>query len=109
MGSTRREFVRLAAGAAAVPGLRQLAAQTDQPASETAVSRSDLEFRSPLLRVQMAANQPGFLALTLDSLGKSKLDDNVMLPLDKPAPTWKASRENQTITYALADADNAPV
>ena len=109
MGSTRREFVRLAAGAAAVPGLRQLAAQTDQPASETAASRSDLEFRSPLLRVQMAANQPGFLALTVDSLGKSKLDGNVMLPLDKPAPTWKASRENQTITYALADAEDAPV
>src|ERR1017187_8406516 len=109
MGSTRREFVKLAAGAAVVPGLPQLAAQRDRAGSEATRSSPDLEFRSPLFRVQMATDQPGFVEFTVDSLAKNKLDGNVMLPLSKPAATWKASRENQTITYALAEAADAPV
>ena len=65
MGSTRREFVKRMAGAAAIPGLPQLAAQIDRVGFETARSSPELEFRSSLLHVQMAADQPGFLALTL--------------------------------------------
>ena len=97
------------AGAAAVPGLPLLSAQSDHAGSEADRSSPDLKFRSPLIRVQMAADQPGLVAFTVDSLGKNKLDGNVMLPLSKPAATWKASRENQAITYALAEAGDAPV
>jgi hypothetical protein len=97
------------AGAAAFPGLPLLAAQSDTARPETAATGPDLEFRSSTLQVQTAPDQPGFLAFTVDSLGKNKLDGNVMLPLPKPASTYKASRENQTIKYALAEAEDTPV
>ncbi len=109
MGSTRREFVKLAVSASAIPSLPLLVAQTGQAASEMAAARPDLEFSSPLLHVKMAADQPGFLALTLDSLGKDKLDGNVMLPLSKSSATWMASRKDQTIAYALAETGDAPL
>jgi hypothetical protein len=109
MGPTRREFVELIAGAAVSRGLPQLAAQSDRAASETAESPPDLEFRSSVFRVQMATDQPGFLAFTIDSLGKNKLDGNMMLPLVKPTQGYKVSRENQAIKYRLAETDDSPV
>ena len=93
MGSTRREFVKLMAGAAVVPSVPRLAAETGQADSEGAGGATDLEFHSAMFRVQMAADQPGFIALAVDSLGKNKLDGNVMLPLAKSTVSYKVSRE----------------
>ncbi len=108
MGSTRREFVKLMAGAAAVPGLPRLAAETGQAGSEGTGNAMDLEFQSAMFRVQMAADQPGFIALAVDSLGKNKVDGNVMLPLAKSTVGYKVSRENRTIKYSLAEAEDGP-
>ena len=41
-----------------------------------------LKYKSAYLRVEMAADQPAFAALTVDSLGKNKLGSN---PLRAPA------------------------
>ena len=109
MGSTRREFVKLMAGAAAVPGLPRLAAETGQAGSEGTGNATDLEFHSAMFRVQMAADQPGFIALAVDSLGEHKVDGNMMLPLAKSTVRYKVSRENRTINYSLAEAEDSPV
>jgi hypothetical protein len=108
MGSTRREFVQWMTAAAVSPALAHASAQSAGQ-SETAASRPELEFRSTTLRVQMTPDQPGFLSLTIDSLATDKLDGNVMLPLPPPPTPYKASRENKTIHYALAEAADAPL
>ena len=59
----------------------------------------DLEYRSPFLRVDMAADQPAFRTFAVDSLGKNKLDVNVMLPLAAAGSHYEASRNGQTIGY----------
>src|SRR5271165_368068 len=94
MGSTRRKFVQLMAGAAIVPSLPRLTAEIVQAGSAVTGSGMDLEFHSAKYRVQMAADQPGFIALAVDSLGKSKLDGNAMLPLAKSTVGYMVSREN---------------
>lgn len=109
MGSTRREFVKLMAGGAMVSSLPRLAAQSAQAETEETGSGMDLAFRSSRLSAQMAPDQPGFIALAVDSLGKNKLDGNVMLPLAKSAIGYKVSRENHAIRYFLAEADDSPV
>ena len=43
-----------------------------------------LQYRSPFMRVELAPDQPAFVALTVDSLGKHKLSAN---PLRPPAKT----------------------
>ena len=109
MGSTRREFVKLMAGAAVVPGVHRLAAETGRADSEITDSVMDFEFHSALFRVQMAVDQPGFIALAIDSLGKNKLDGNVMLPLAKSAVAYKVAREDRVVKYSLAEAEDRPV
>ena len=59
----------------------------------------DLTYRSPFFRVEMAPDQPNFRTLAVDSLGKSKLDVNVMLPLATNEPAFQALRNGQTIEY----------
>jgi Bacterial alpha-L-rhamnosidase 6 hairpin glycosidase domain len=109
MGSTRREFVKLMTGAAVAPSLSRVTAETGQTSSDAPDSRMDLEFLSAWLRVQMAADQPGFIALAVDSLGKNKLDENVMLPLAQSTTRYRVTRENRTIRYSLAEAEDSPV
>jgi hypothetical protein len=109
MGSTRREFVKLAAAVAAGSTIHRLGAETKQANDAAAGRGSNLEFRSTMLRVEMAVDQPGFVAFAVDSLGTKKLDGNMMLPLAKPSRTYKVSRNNQTIAYALAEAEDSPV
>lgn len=109
MGSTRRKFLKLMAGAAASPSVVRLAAETGRGGFEAPGSDPNLEFRSAILHVQMASDQPGFIALAVDSLGKNKLDQNMMLPLLKPALNYTVSRENQTVKYWAAESEGNPV
>jgi alpha-L-rhamnosidase-like protein len=68
----------------------------------------DLEYGSNFLRVQMAADQPNFQSFSVDSLGKSKLGLNVMLPLAEPGRKYKVSRDGNTIEYRVAGAGGKP-
>jgi hypothetical protein len=65
----------------------------------TSVSAQDLNYRSSFFRVEMAADQPNFRSLAVDSLGKNKLGVNVMLPLVPEPARYEASRHGQTIEY----------
>ena len=73
----------------------------------TAANAQDLEYRSPFFQVEMAADQPNFRSLAVDSLGKNKLDVNVMLPLAANQSRYEASRNGQTIEYRQA-GESAP-
>ena len=66
----------------------------------------DLQYASRFLRVQMAADQPNFKSFSVDSLGKSKLALNVMLPLAEPGRKYAVSRDINTIEYRVAGAKN---
>ena len=59
----------------------------------------DLRFHSAFFRVELAAGQPNFKTLAVDSLGKNKLDLNAMLPLAAPATAHRVSRTGQTVEY----------
>src|ERR1017187_4257110 len=108
MGSTRREFVKLAATVAASASLTPLGAETMR-AAESGASLPNLEFSTAVYRVTMAADQPGFAAFAVDSLGTKKLYENMMLPIAKPSRNYSVSREKQTITYGLAGIEDSPV
>src|SRR2546426_3606605 len=65
-----------------------------------------LTYQSAFLRLELAKDQPAFVALAVDSLGKAKLSVN---PLLKPAAAlspFKASRKGQSVEYR---ADGAPL
>ena len=100
MGPNRREFVKLVVAAAAAPGSQRLGAQTR---AESGGSIPNLGFRTAMYRVEMATDQPGFVAFAVDSLGTGKLDENMMLPLAKSSQSYKVSRTGQTISYQVAD------
>ena len=68
----------------------------------------DLQYGSSFLRVQMAADQPNFQSFSVDSLGKSKLGLNVMLPLAEPRRKYKVSRDGNTIEYRVTGAAEEP-
>ena len=106
MGSTRREFVKLAAAVTVAPALQRLGAQTR---TESGGSLPNLGFRTAMYRVEMAADQPGFAAFAVDSLGTEKLDENMMLPLAKASQSYKVYREHQAINYSLAEKEDSPV
>ncbi len=65
-------------------------------------SGQDLSYASPFFRVTLAPSQPGFSELALDSLGKAKLDLNVMLPLGAPPSQYTATREGSRVEYRAA-------
>ena len=108
MRPTRREFVKLATAVAAATGYPLVAAETDQLGSALSRRSQDLEYESAFFRVQMAADQPGFHAFAVDSLGKNKLDGNMMLPLSPREQRYEVSRKNQSIEYRLAGTDDRP-
>lgn len=72
-----------------------------------AVAAQDLTYGSRFLRVEMAADQPNFRSFAVDSLGKKKLDVNVMLPLMANRSHYEVSRTGQTIEYRLAGESTA--
>jgi hypothetical protein len=68
----------------------------------------NLQYGSSFLRVQMAADQPNFKSLSVDSLGKGKLDLNVMLPLAEPGRKYEVSHNGDTTEYRVAGASEEP-
>ena len=106
MGTTRRNFVKLAVGALATcEGLPLLAEQAGQSPEQ---ALPDLTYRSRYLRVQLAPTQPNFLAFSVDSLGQNKLDGNVMLPLPASNSHYHVSRTKDVIEYRRDPSDPAP-
>ncbi len=67
-----------------------------------------LQYGSRFLGVQMAADQPNFQSLAVDSLGKSKLSLNVMLPLVEPGRKYEVSHNGNAIEYRFAGASDEP-
>ncbi len=62
-------------------------------------SAQDLQYGSSFLRVQMAVDQPNFKSFSVDSLGKSKLGLNVMLPLAEPGRKYEVSHNGNSFEY----------
>jgi hypothetical protein len=67
----------------------------------------DLHYGSGFLSVTMAADQPNFTMLSVDSLGKGKLSVNAMLPLTGTAH-YTATRNGDAIEYRVPGAEGAP-
>ncbi|MGA7413468.1 MAG: hypothetical protein WBW33_23545 [Bryobacteraceae bacterium] len=72
-------------------------------------SGQDMSYSSPFFRVQMAAGQPGFTNFAVDSLGKAKLDLNVMLPLGAPPSQYAATRVGARVEYRTAGGQGPAV
>jgi hypothetical protein len=58
-----------------------------------------LKFESPYLRAELAAGQPAFTWLSVDSLGKSKLAVNPLWPPAAPARPYRVRRRGQVAEY----------
>jgi len=65
----------------------------------TAACAQDLHYQSPFFRVEMAPDQPNFVSLAVDSLGKNKLQGNVMLPLAPDRAQYAIKRDGDTAEY----------
>src|SRR5579862_6146502 len=63
-----------------------------------------LQFQSSFLRVELAPNQPAFKVLSIDSLGKKKLEKNPLRPPAVPTKTYELRRAGQRFEYRPADA-----
>lgn len=96
MNGTRREFLKLGAGAASLAGTSLKAMCSGGAVS---AGNSDLEFRSSFFHVQMATDQPNFAVFDVDSLGKEKTNGNLVLPLEGTNGQFVASREGQSVKY----------
>ena len=68
----------------------------------------ELSHRSSFLRVTMAADQPNLSQLAVDSLGKNKLDQNLMLSSIAAASGYQVTRTGQTVEYRVAGSEGAP-
>jgi len=73
------ELIRSTTGARTLVARLLLAVAMAAPALHA--DAQDLQYRSGFLSVTMAADQPNFTMLSVDSLGKGKLSVNAMLPL----------------------------
>jgi hypothetical protein len=76
-------------------------------ASAALAEAGDLSFRTPYYLVTLAANQPTFTELAVDSLGKAKLAVNVMLPLAENAQNYRAVRSGQRVEYRRQGSNSA--
>ncbi len=68
----------------------------------------ELHHRSPHLRIVLAADQPNLTQLAVDSLGKNKLDHNLMLPAPNRAARYEVSRKGDTVEYRADGSGDAP-
>jgi hypothetical protein len=59
------------------------------------------------MRVEFAPDQPAFLALTVDSLGKGKLSSNPLTPPGKTETEYQVHRTGTTVEYRSAAASPA--
>jgi hypothetical protein len=76
-------------------------------ASVAAQPGKPVQYQSAFMRVELAVDQPAFVALTLDSLGKGKVHLN---PLRPPAPAvaaYQARQVGSTFEYRPAAASSA--
>jgi hypothetical protein len=56
------------------------------------------QYQSAFLRVELAPDQPAFVALAVDSLGKNKLSENALRPPARPG-TYELHRVGSTFEY----------
>jgi hypothetical protein len=70
-----------------------------------------LQYQSPFMRVELAPDQPAFVALTVDSLGKNKLSANPLRPPAKAETRYQARQLGTTFEYlpAATLAETAPL
>jgi hypothetical protein len=66
-----------------------------------------LQYQSAYMRVEMAADQPAFVALTVDSLGKNKLSSNPLRPPAKAETTYQVRRVGAVFEYRPSGASAA--
>ncbi len=66
-----------------------------------------LQYQSTFMRVEMAPDQPAFAALSVDSLGKSKLDANPLRLPDKAEMVFPVRRVGTTFEYRPSGASSA--
>ena len=68
------------------------------------------EFQSSFLRVELASNQPAFSVLSVDSLGKKKLEKNPLRPPAAPSNAYEVRRVGQRYEYRPAGSpESTPV
>ena len=58
-----------------------------------------LQYQSAFMRVELAQDQPAFVALTVDSLGKNKLRLSALRPPARPEGTYELHRAGSTFEY----------
>jgi hypothetical protein len=57
------------------------------------------QYQSAFIRVELAQDQPAFVALAVDSLGKNKLSVSALRPPARPEGTYKLHRVGSTFEY----------
>jgi hypothetical protein len=58
-----------------------------------------LQYHSAFMRVELAQDQPAFVSLAVDSLGKNKLGVSALRPPAKPEGTYELHRVSSTFEY----------
>jgi hypothetical protein len=66
------------------------------------------QYQSAFLRVELAQDQPAFVALAVDSLGKNKLSVSALRPPASPEGTYELHRAGSTFEYH-ASGTRAPM
>jgi hypothetical protein len=59
------------------------------------------QFHSSFLRAELAPDQPNFVSFSVDSIGKGRLKQNVMLPLPPVDKSYELSVAGNTFEYRL--------
>jgi hypothetical protein len=72
-----------------------------------AQTSSPLQYQSAYMHVEMAPDQPAFLALTVDSLGKNKLSGNPLRPPAKMETTYEVRHAGTIFEYRPSGAPAA--
>ena len=106
MSTTRREFVKLAAGALVVAESLPLKAESNRSSSDG--PKLDLTFQSKFYKVELSQTQATFVSFAVDSLGQNKLDQNVMLPVPADGMQYHVSRQGDTVEYRMKETDEKP-
>jgi hypothetical protein len=68
-------------------------------ASVAAQTANTPQYQSAFMRVELAPDQPAFVALVLDSLGKGKLSANPLRPPEPAKRTYQLRRAGSTFEY----------
>ena len=61
-------------------------------------------YQSAFMRVELAAHQPNFVALSVDSLGQKKLSKNPLRPPEEEATKYEIAHVGPKIEYRAAGA-----